>query len=142
MERDGYEEVPGCSGVGGIYDKRGKDFCYSTASTLAPIQFPSTLAPAPFTSGSCCGEIVDEMDQVKGRLEGLAGSTLAILDMLQNAPSPVAAPCEDRKDQWANVDGGTIRNWCTWAANGADPLNRCRKQDLYTDCPVTCDACP
>ncbi len=58
------------------------------------------------------------------------------------SPVEVASPsCEDRTDKWALVDGGAFTNWCYWAANGADPLVRCRKKDLYTDCPVTCDRC-
>ncbi len=46
--------------------------------------------------------------------------------------------CSDRIDEWT-IGNYTI-NWCTWAANG-DIDARCTKQDLYTDCPVTCDSC-
>ncbi len=68
---------------------------------------------------------------------------MLILNILQSAPTAApAGTCEDRTGEWALVDGGRVQNWCTWAAAGDDPLVRCRKKDLYADCPVTCDRCP
>jgi len=54
FQRDGYEEVPGCTGAGGIYDVGGKDICYA-ASTPAP----TASTPAPVATPTPCADRVD-----------------------------------------------------------------------------------
>ncbi len=110
-----------------------------------PTSAPAPVATRSPSAGGCCDDIWVEVDTVKGRLDDVESNIQLILNILQSAPTaaPAAATCEDRTDKWALVDGGTIRNWCTWAADSDNPLGRCRKKDLYTDCPVTCQSgCP
>ncbi len=102
---------------------------------------PVTCNSCP--SGGCCDDIMVEIDTVKSQLDIVESTIQTILEMLQSTPTaaPVAT-CEDRAGQWALVDGGKIQNWCTWAADSDTPLVKCRKKDLYDDCPVTCQDCP
>ncbi len=58
---------------------------------------------------------------------------------VKDTPAPAATLCVDRTGKWS-IGDRTI-NWCNWAANGSDPPTRCRKKDLYMDCPVTCNSC-
>ncbi len=161
---------PNCANPFGSFDEVGYDNRCRPADGLGPAQgqiescsstptSPVALTTAPVASPTSSCEIKSQIENIESTVENMESkvntmeskvnnieSTVsAILNILQTSDTaaPVPAPsCEDRKGKWALVDGGTSRNWCNWAANGADPLNRCRKQDLYTDCPVTCDSCP
>ncbi len=98
-------------------------------------------------------QVIQEMDQMNNRMENLEQNVGAILEILETlttsttlSPAPAVSPtasCTDRTDQWALVEGGTVRNWCTWAAGADYPLTKCAKKNLYADCPETCGGgCP
>ncbi len=63
---------------------------------------------------------------------------VALALTLQQAPT---SGCSDRTGEW------TIRtktkDWCLWArSKGEENIDsRCAYQNLYEDCPVTCDSC-
>ncbi len=97
----------------------GSEGCV-TAGPFTPAPVPSSNTNAPVPSSN----------------------TNAPVPAITNSPvaNPTPINCADRTGKW--TIGSNTKNWCKWAANADDPIARCRKKDLFVDCPVTCNSCP
>ena len=157
FQRDGYEEVPGCTGAGGIYDVGGKDICYAastpapTASSTPAPEASSTLAPVASPIDNCpsLGQLKTQMDNMEDKMDSMDGVLRTILDLMTQgstpAPSPVpsSAPvtsCVDKQGKFEH--NGSKKQWCRLAQNAKNTNKLCKNHDLYDHCPWTCDRCP